>query len=211
MCSMRLVTNFPAIARSPSSPAKRGCHSSTVATFAPTEAVRYLEGAIDGALLTHARAWAATCELVRAPKRIGTVDQRADVSVVGAHEERWRPLARFLARVRDAVGDSRWQPNEATVMHYEEGTGGISAHRDHRCFVYAVAIVSLCGESTLEILDDTRTRRVASWRCRPGDVVVLRGPEPSTPEEVDLRPVHAVSDAGPGGRRSLTLRMDSRV
>jgi hypothetical protein len=70
-------------------------------------------------------------------------------------------------------------------------------------------VLSLQGSARQAIVADrAASRPLASWRCRPGDVVLLRAPGWAGRD--DGRPLHLVeSDAGE--RLSLSLRMDSRL
>ncbi|MDQ3849436.1 MAG: hypothetical protein M3296_02310, partial [Actinomycetota bacterium] len=149
--------------------------------------------------------------LERAPETVGPVRQRAEMATVGDDAPEWEALAPLIARLRELVGDPRWHPNEATVMSYADARDGITPHRDQRRYLYAIAVLSVDGEARLEVYDDARRRVLGGWRCRPGDVVVLRGPDPAAaPDAGEVRPMHALSSPSGTGRSSLTLRMDAR-
>jgi hypothetical protein len=73
--------------------------------------------------------------------------------------------------------------------------------------------VSLEGQGQLAILADRAGERVlADFTCRPGDIVLLRGPGLADPVDgSDPRPLHAVSGPLRGRRVSLTFRMDAEA
>ena len=182
-----------------------GCGMTCSSEVLRPEAARLWRGAINVLLLAGARSWAGEQKLSPAPEVVGPVRQRAHIAV-RALAGRERSLQPLVAKVCELVADARWRPTEAAVMRYRRG-GGISTHRDHRRFVYAVAVVCLDGEGVFSTFASRPGRAVSEWRCRPGDVVVLAGPDPADPLGVDPRPLHAVRPAG-AERVSLTFRME---
>lgn len=163
--------------------------------------------AIERAEIARLRLWADRQGFRPAPSCVGPVRQQAEIAVARLQSALPDPLGRLVARLQSLVAEPRWSPNEATVMRYPVAGAGISPHRDHRRFVHAIAVVSLEGEALFSTFDGTRKRTLTSWRCRPGDVVVIAGPDPARAEGADPRPIHGVAALG-GARASLTLRME---
>lgn len=188
-------------------------HLAELRTLGATRIVGALGGAQLDALLEEA----LTAELAMTPEQVGAVRQHAAADVWHGTELARRPVtAAFATRLRDwfrahawsGSGAPCWIPNEATVMRYPTGTGGISPHVDRRRYELLVCIVSLAGVANLRVLADREeANMLVSWRCAPGDMVVLRAPRFDNAE--DSRPMHAVgSPLGPTDRISLSLRMD---
>jgi hypothetical protein len=147
----------------------------------------------------------------RAPERIGPVRQRADVAEAGLAEAgaAIRRLARELRRALPGSPTRQGEgflPNEVTIMRYRGTCAGISPHRDHARYRELVAIVSLTGAATLAVVADRAgQRRLRTWRCLPGDLVLLRAPGWAGVE--DGRPLHLVEPEHGAERLSLSLRM----
>ncbi len=144
--------------------------------------------------------------LVALEPEVGPVRQRGESGVgVVAGRPKVEALAGRLAAAADAIG-VRWRPDELAVTRYDEGDG-ISAHRDNGFYAGFVAVLTLAGEAELACVGDRDGSEVLGrWATAPGHLTLLRGPRPGG----EARPLHRVGPAGPGGRRVLTLRHNTR-
>jgi len=159
-------------------------------------------------------------ELTSAPVEVGSVRQVASLATIAEPLLGRRPTLRQLALELEQsfsvapwleTGVSSWRANEATVMRYPVGVGGISPHLDGRRYSLIVASFSIAGTGRLTIpTDRTGVHERCGWVCAPGDLVLLRGPGFDACR--DGRMLHA---AGPPEcdetRVSLTLRMDKSL
>jgi hypothetical protein len=150
-----------------------------------------------------------------APTQVGAVRQRAELAVFGlaaagaATRAAAAELQQLVASRAGRFGGQGFEVNELTLMRYRGRGAGISAHRDHARYRLLIAVLSLQGHARLAIVADrAASRPLASWHCRPGDVVLLRAP--GWADCADGRPLHLV-DCDPGERLTLSLRMDSRL
>jgi hypothetical protein len=171
----------------------------------------WLPGLLEPHLLGRLGAWVDGLATRPVPKRVGMVRQRADAAVVQARG--WdSTIADLVSCLATEIPGSGWVPNEATVMRYRGHDTGITAHRDSRRYVRAIAVVTVSGEARFEILGDRAGKQVIeSWLCRAGDVVLLRGLElPGGQSDLEPRPLHRAC-APRKDRVSVTLRMDSGV
>lgn len=174
----------------------------------------YVPSALPAAACNELRSAVARWSLTEAPAQVGQVCQCARTATIGA--DRWPrvpAIARLAGDLTRSMGAHDWKPNEATVMCFDGPRSGISPHRDHVRFVRLIAILSLEGEGELTIVDDRAGEEVvAAFTCRPGDLMLLRGPTPDERvERTDPRPLHAVSGPPVGRRTSLAFRMDTRA
>lgn len=159
-------------------------------------------------------------QLASAPVEVGSVRQVASLAtIVEPVFGRSRVLRQLALELEQSfsvppwleTGVSTWRPNEATIMRYPVGVGGISPHLDGRRYSLLVASFSIAGTGRLMIpTDRTGVHERCGWVCSPGDLVLLRGPGFDACR--DGRVLHA---AGPpecdGTRVSLTLRMDASL
>jgi len=155
-------------------------------------------------------------EFARAPRVIGDVRQVAQMAIcrgaaLASHTD-LRVLTEDLgAAIRGLNGAfAPWVPNELTAMRYAPVSGGIDVHLDGRRYRHLVAIVSLAGAAELDVVGDRAGTEVqASFSCRPGDLVLLRGP--GLGGLADGRPLHRIRNLGQEPRLSVTLRMDASL
>ena len=91
-----------------------------------------------------------------------------------------------------------------TIAHYRYGEG-ISAHRDHLCYEWAVAICSLSGRAEFAVVGDkSESQIIDSFITDPGDLMVLGAT--GYPER-PLHRVHTISD----DRTSVSFRYAAAV
>lgn len=104
-----------------------------------------------------------------------------------------------------------WTPNDIAVQRYLTGHSGIGPHRDFGRDKLLVAVFSLAGHCQFRLHHSHEYSSCHTlWTLRPGDLVLLRGPELSPRNEAtdEVRPIHSVS--GPINSRarvSLAYRM----
>lgn len=124
---------------------------------------------------------------------IGAVRQKVEAQV--SH------LAQHLAGLQE------WRPTELSIHRYD-AEEGLSYHRDNRRFIGLIAIVSLQGESDLNIRNSEGEETAIA--TEPGDLLLLRAPGliPGDDKE-ELRPEHAVR-LKTDTRTSLMLRQNKR-
>lgn len=150
----------------------------------------------------------ARVSLAQLQEQIGPVHQHAHgaaVTDLGAHPHLDMLRSSLQAQVQGA--GVRYRPNEAFVMHYTPGRGGISAHRDHVRYRTLICIFSLQGQSTFSVLSERDGPPRAAYRVVPGDLCLLAAPD--LPGAADPRPLHAASGPDGHGRVSLTFRQDA--
>lgn len=98
--------------------------------------------------------------------------------------------------------DARLWPNEITIAHYDY-EGGISAHRDHNCYRWVVAIMSVKGAGLMRIVEDrTSTRIIDEFVVGSGDLVLLGA------ADLAPRPFHTISTLS-DERTSISFRYDA--
>jgi len=116
-------------------------------------------------------------------------------------------LGKALAENQPALLDGPLILNDLVVQHYQAGSLGITAHRDHVRYTGLVALILLSGEGGRFYACTERSgldAREIPWR--PGDMLLMRAP--GFAERTD-RPFHYLCDVTTE-RYSIGLRHDTQ-
>lgn len=122
-------------------------------------------------------------------------------------------LARLCRELTAAVrqggggiaGLATWRVNEAGVVHYRQGSIGITSHLDGKRHRRLVVVATLSGSAGFELRDQREGAVREFFDVEAGSLVLLRGPGLAGVR--DGRPFHAVGTPKAGDRWSLGLRM----
>lgn len=99
-----------------------------------------------------------------------------------------------------------WAPDEMSMHRYDDAEVGLSFHRDNRCFIGLIAIVSIDGSCDLAV---KRGEAVTLHPAEPGDIMLLRAPGLVETDQ-EVRPEHAVINLRTPTRTSLMLRANNQ-
>ncbi|MBX4200956.1 hypothetical protein KW786_02390 [Candidatus Parcubacteria bacterium] len=98
-----------------------------------------------------------------------------------------------------------WLANDTAVQCYQS-RGGISGHLDPSRFVTIIAILTIEGGGTLEVLAARGGPVLKSLRLQPGDLALLRGAANHGEKTSQQRPFHWVSTLAGQSRTSVMFR-----
>ncbi|MBT3170108.1 MAG: hypothetical protein HOM52_16585 [Rhodospirillaceae bacterium] len=117
-------------------------------------------------------------------------------------------LGKAFAENRPALLDGPLILNDLVVQHYQAGSSGITAHRDHVRYTGLVALILLSGEGGRFFACTERSgegAREIIWR--PGNLLLMRAPGFAGRND---RPFHYLSDVTTE-RYSIGLRHDTQA
>lgn len=148
------------------------------------------------ALLEHAR----TLELVRQPEMTESGIVREDLSSCTVKGEGTGyaaiadRVALFLGELARATGQS-FMPMlpkpDMSIQKYEQGSFGITPHRDELRFGICVCIIPLVGKGELAVCDDREGNNKKPVDTTPGNLILLRAPGYAN---LNVRPMHTLYD-----------------
>jgi hypothetical protein len=97
----------------------------------------------------------------------------------------------YLTTLEDYPFETKWQPNSLVLQKYEEGSLGITAHRDHKKYINLICVFILGGYGEFFICEDRSGRGSLHINAYPGSVVLMRAPGFKGPQR---RPFHYVTN-----------------
>jgi hypothetical protein len=95
-----------------------------------------------------------------------------------------------------------WQPNEAAIHRYHSTGQGLGAHRDFSSDVLIIAVFTLFGSGTFELLHEDGSLNQA-WDCQPGGLCLMRAPGLTGQDD---RPLHRALPPAIGLREAVIYR-----
>jgi hypothetical protein len=117
-------------------------------------------------------------------------------------------VGRVADEVRDrlrTVASALPRFNEVSWQRYLPSAGHIDPHRDQQYYVGCIAILTLRGSSPFAILTQRDPLVIdTEWLTEPGEMVILRGSDPSSPER--RCPLHRVLPPASGTRVTVSFR-----
>ena len=152
-------------------------------------------------------------EYAPVPPAVGQVRQQSAAVSMSAPFDGWPLLQELVTAVVSAVtlgpplipSLDDWRPNEAYIQRYEQGSVGITPHRDSKAQSLLMAVLTVEGSARFSICSDRAGTTIAEWSVGPGDLILLRGA--GLAGEEDGRPLHAVSGPVSGSRVSVLISM----
>lgn len=86
-----------------------------------------------------------------------------------------RQLNAGFAALSESPVDLPFHFNDRAMVIYEEGSTGISPHKDHLCFEGVVAILTLTGQADFYICNDRNKNNSIHFAAKAGVMIMMRG------------------------------------